>query len=136
MIYRTLLFSVAVFCLSACQPTADEQAAPMMQRIDSLYEHHEDAQALNAIRELRAKFPEAVKSRQRALKIWQQASLRMTQEDIGQTDSALKATTEALGRSSSLGERNRLRVRRDSLQIRFDALCGTARVIQHRQQEK
>jgi hypothetical protein len=136
MIYRVLFFSVAVFGLTACQPTADEQAAPMMQRIDSLYEHHEDAQTLNAIRELRAKFPEAVKSRRRALKIWQQASLRMAQEDIGRTDSALRATTEALGRSSSLGERNRLRVRRDSLQIRFDALCGTVRVIQHRQQEK
>lgn len=136
MTTKTLLLPLLVLALTGCQPTADEQAAPLMHRIDSLYEHHRDAEALNAIRELRVKYPEAVASRQRALGIWQQASLRLTQEDIGRTGLALTAATEAMGRAGTLGERNRLRLRRDSLQVRYDALCGTARIIMHRQAEK
>lgn len=107
-----------------------------MHRIDSLYASHDYQGTLNAIRQLRDEYPQAVKSRQKALKIWQEASLKMTQQDIGRTDSALQAATAQWSAERNIGRRNRLRARVDSLQVRYDALCGTVRVIHRRQAEK
>lgn len=70
------------------------------------------------------------------MKIWQEASLKMAQNDIGRTDSALQATIQQYNEAKSFGDKNRLRVKRDSLQVRYDALCGTVRIIHHRQAEK
>lgn len=134
MKYKLLLLSVLALAVS-CQPSDDEKARPAMARVDSLFSRKDYARTLAAIKELRAKHPGAVESRRRALKIWQEASLLMTQEDIGKTDSALQATKAAYGLATDLGEKNRLRVRRDSLQVRYDALCGTVRVIRRRQRE-
>lgn len=121
--------------LASCKPSADEKAAPLVRQIDSLYREKEYVKTLNAIRRLRADHPQAVESRRKALKIWQEASLRMTQEDIARTDSALQAAVRAFEAETNIGRRNRLGVRRDSLQVRYDALCGMVRVIHRRQQE-
>lgn len=107
----------------------------MMKKIESLYQRGEYQATLNAITQLRAKHPRAIKSRQRALVIWQDASLKMTQRDIGLTDSALQATIQQMNAESSLLRRNQLRVKRDSLQVRYDALCGTVRIIHARQKQ-
>ncbi len=106
-----------------------------MARIDSLYAAGQYGQTLNAIKELRAKHPHAVESRKRALEIWQEASLKMTQADIARTDSALQAAIAAFDTAQTIAERNQLGVRRDSLQVRYDALCGTVRVIHKRIKE-
>lgn len=134
---RKILFFLipTMFCLTACRQSEDEKATPAMRRIDSLYKAHDYRATLNAITQLRANHPKAVESRKRALKIWQEASLKMTQEDIGRTDSALQATIKEFNAEQNIGRRNRLGVKRDSLQVRYDALCGTVRVIHKRQQE-
>lgn len=130
-----MILLAATACLAACQPSEDEKAAPAMQRIDSLYKAGNYQATLNAITRLRAEHPKALESRKRALTIWQEASLKMAQEDIARTDSALQATTKAFEAERNIGRRNRLGVRRDSLQVRYDALCGTVRVIHKRQKE-
>ncbi len=132
---RKFILLAGLVALAACQPSPDEVAQPLMQRIDSLYEHHDYTGTLNAIRQLRADHPKAIESRKRALKIWQEASVKMAQEDIGRTDSALQATLQQISGETNLYRKNMLRARRDSLQIRYDALCGTVRVIKQRQQE-
>lgn len=132
---KILVLPLALLLLAACQPSEDEKAAPLMHRIDSLYQAHDYPGTLNAIRLLRDDHPKAVESRKRALKIWQEASLKMTQDDIARTDSALQATNRLLQHETRLLQRNQLRVRRDSLQVRYDALCGTVRVIHQRQKE-
>lgn len=119
----------------ACTESEDDKARPLMSEIDSLMTAHNYPATLAAITRLRRDYPKAVNSRRRALKIWQEASLLMTQEDIGRTDSALQATIAQIGSARSIGERNRLCYRRDSLQVRYDALCGTVRVIHRRQSE-
>ncbi len=119
----------------ACQPTEDEKAAPLMKKIETLYRDGQYQATLNAITQLRARHPRAIKSRQRALVIWQDASLKMTQQDIGRTDSALQATIQQMNAERSLLRRNQLRVKRDSLQVRYDALCGTVRIIHARQKQ-
>lgn len=135
VVMRTFIPLLALIFMVSCRQTEDQKAGALMHRIDSLYQRKDYSRTLMAIRELRAKHPGAVESRQRALKIWQEASLVMTQADIARTDSALQATIAAHARATDLGEKNRLRVRRDSLQVRYDALCGTVRVIRRRQAE-
>ena len=134
---KTIIMSIFALALAftACQQSEDEKAAPMMQRIDSLYKAKDYQGTLNAITQLRTNHPKAIKSRERALKIWQEASLKMTQDDIGRTDSALQATIREYNAEKNLGRKNMLGVKRDSLQVRYDALCGTVRVIHKRQKE-
>lgn len=134
MRHLTVMIALAA-AACGCQPSADDRAAALMQRIDSLYAAGDYQATLNAITELRARHPKAVESRRRALKVWQEASLRMAQQDIARTDSALQATTREMEAATDIARRNRLRVRRDSLQVRYDALCGTVRVIHRRQAE-
>lgn len=131
----TLLALAALALLASCQKTEDEKAAPLMSKIDSLYNAGNYQATLNAITRLRANHPKAVESREKALKIWQDASLKMTQAEIGRTDSALQATIAQYGAEKDLYRKNMLRVKRDSLQVRYDALCGTVRVIHKRQAE-
>ena len=133
---KLFIIMAVVLGLVSCQQTEDEKAAPLMQRIDSLYRAGNYSATLNAITQLRANHPKAVESREKALKIWQEASLKMAQADIGRTDSALQATIWQHNAAQTFGEKNRLRVKRDSLQVRYDALCGTVRIIHHRQAEK
>lgn len=129
-----LAIIVLVSCF-ACQPTEDEKAAPLMKKIEMLYHDGQYQAALNAITQLRAQYPRAIKSRQRALVIWQDASLKMTQQDVGRTDSVLQATIQQMNSERCLLRRNQLRAKRDSLQVRYDALCGTVRIIHARQKQ-
>ena len=131
----TLLTLAAMALMASCQKTEDEKAASLMNKIDSLYKAGNYQATLNAITRLRANHPKAVESREKALKIWQDASLNMTQAEIGRTDSALQATIAQYGAEKDLYRKNMLRVKRDSLQVRYDALCGTVRVIHKRQAE-
>lgn len=131
----TLLTLAAMALMASCQKTEDEKAASLMNKIDSLYKAGNYQATLNAITRLRANHPKAVESREKALKIWQNASLKMTQAEIGRTDSALQATIAQYGAEKDLYRKNMLRVKRDSLQVRYDALCGTVRVIHKRQAE-
>lgn len=131
----TLLTLAAMALMASCQKTEDDKAASLMNKIDSLYKAGNYQATLNAITRLRANHPKAVESREKALKIWQDASLRMTQAEIGRTDSALQATIAQYGAEKDLYRKNMLRVKRDSLQVRYDALCGTVRVIHKRQAE-
>lgn len=131
----TSLLILTLTMMTACQKSEDEKAAPLMNSIDSLYKLKDYQGTLNAITRLRTEHPKAIKSREKALKIWQDASLKMTQEDIGHTDSALQATIREYNAEKDLGRKNFLGVKKDSLQIRYDALCGTVRVIHKRQKE-
>lgn len=131
----TLLSLAVMALLASCQKSEDEKAAPLMNKIDSLYNAGNYQATLNAITQLRSNHPKAVESREKALKIWQAASLKMAQTDIGRTDSALQATIAQYDAEKDLYKKNMLRVKRDSLQVRYDALCGTVRVIHKRQAE-
>lgn len=132
---KTTLLTLAALTLlmASCQKSEDEKAAPLMNKIDSLYNAGNYQATLNAITQLRANHPKAVESRKKALKIWQDASLKMAQADIARTDSALQATIAQHAAEKDLYKKNMLGVKRDSLQVRYDALCGIVRVIHKRQ---
>lgn len=132
---RYILVPILVLMMTACSHTDEEKAAPLLARIDSLYAAGKYRETLDSIVSLRSRYPKAVEARRAALRVWQDASLRMAQDDIARTDNLLQETTRQLGAEHDLGRANWLRVRRDSLEARYQAMCGVVRMIHARQKQ-
>lgn len=130
------LTAVAAVTLLSCGPTESDNAAELVAQIEQLYADGKYQTVLDSITSLRQRYPKEVEARRRVLPIWQDASLRITQADIARTDSALQATIAEMEAAKTIRERNFIGIRRDSLQVRYDVLVGTVRVIHRRQQEK
>lgn len=130
------LTAVAAVTLLSCGPTESDNAAALVAQIEQLYADGKCQTVLDSITSLRQRYPKEVEARRRVLPIWQDASLRIAQADIARTDSALQATIAEMEAAKTIRERNFIGIRRDSLQVRYDVLVGTVRVIHRRQQEK
>ena len=100
-----------VLC-SSCTLHKDEKSKLLYAKIDSLYQHKCYKEALDSISLLRKKYPNAIEERKKALAIWQQSSLKMAQLELMQ--------------------KNKLKVKEDSLKARFDAMCAVVRMIRKR----
>lgn len=131
-----VLTAVAAVTLLSCGPTESDNAAALVAQIEQLYADGKYQTVLDSITSLRQRYPREVEARRRVLPIWQDASLRIAQADIARTDSALQATIAEMEAAKTIRERNFIGIRRDSLQVRYDVLVGTVRVIHRRQQEK
>ena len=134
---KMMLTIALVLAFAACtqRTTEDDKAARLLEKIEKLNREGAYAAALDSITSLRQQFPRAVNARRRALEIWQEASLKMTQDDIGRTDSALQAVTRQMEAETNIYKRNMLGVKRDSLQARYEGLIGTVRVIHKKMEE-
>ena len=130
-----IILAAMAFLLTACDDSGSKEAQAMLDNICTLRDNGHYAEALDSIKSLRQRFPKAIKQREQALEIWQDASLRLARQDIAITDSALMAVEKQMANATDIAIRNMLGVRRDSLKIRYEALCGTVRVILKRQQE-
>lgn len=130
------LTAVAAVTLLSCGPTESDNAAALVAQIEQLYADGKYQTVLDSITSLRQRYPKEVEARRRVLPIWQDASLRIAQADIARTDSALQATIAEMEAAKTIRERNFIGIRRDSLQVRYDVLVGTVRVIHRRQQQK
>ena len=130
------LTAVAAVTLLSCGPTESDKAAELVTQIEQLYADGKYQTVLDSITSLRQRYPREVEARRRVLPIWQDASLRIAQADIARTDSALQATIAEMEAAKTIRERTFSGIRRDSLQVRYDVLVGTVRVIHRRQQEK
>ena len=130
-----IILAAMAFLLTACDDSGSKEAQAMLDNICTLRDNGHYAEALDSIKSLRQRFPKAIKQREQALEIWQDASLRLARQDIAITDSALIAVEKQMANATDIAIRNMLGVRRDSLKIRYEALCGTVRVILKRQQE-
>lgn len=130
------LTAVTAVTLLSCGPTESDKAAELVAQIEQLYADGKYQTVLDSITSLRQRYPKEVEARRRVLPIWQDASLRIAQADIARTDSALQATIAEMEAAKTIRERNFIGIRRDSLQVRYDVLVGTVRVIHRRQQEK
>ncbi len=129
------LIGCCMFFASSCTKTEDEKAAQLLSQIRVLYEQKEYRQTLDSITSLRNRFPNALQSRKEALAIWQNASLKQAQADVAKTDSALQATLMEIPKVRDRYKANMMRVRRDSLQARYEAMCGVVRMIHMRQKQ-
>ena len=61
---------------------------------------------------------------------------KMAQADVAQTDILLQQTIAKIASTTDRYERNMLGVRRDSLQARYDAMCGVVKMIRMRQKQE
>ena len=121
--------------LTGCAKTDDEKAQPLLAKIDSLYARGNYRATLDSITLLRDKYPHAIETRRKALKTWQDASLKMAQADVARTDIELQQVTQRIDSATNRLERNRLMARRDSLSARYEAMCGVVRMIHLRQKQ-
>ena len=117
--------------LVACAPTEDEKAQPTLDNIEKLYAEGKYAATLDSITSLRERFPMAVEARKKALKIWQDASLKMAETDIKLQEAIRMAENETDRLKHAL-----LGAKRDSLQARYEAMCGVVRMIRMRQKQQ
>lgn len=122
--------------LVACTPTEDEKAQPTLDNIEKLYAEGKYAATLDSITSLRERFPMAVEARMKALKIWQDASLKMAQKDVAETDIKLQEAIRMAENETDRLKRALLGAKRDSLQARYEAMCGVVRMIRMRQKQQ
>lgn len=134
---KQLLFTIfaTTLLLSSCSPTDEDRARPLMAKVDSLYRAGAYRAALDSITLLRDKYPQAVEARRKALTVWQNASLKMAQADVARTDVQIQEVNACIGRETDRYRRNMLLVKRDSLQARYEAMCGVVRMIRARQKQ-
>lgn len=120
---------------TACAKTDDEKAQDLLAQIDQLYAKGKYKETLDSITVLRDRFPMALESRRKALVVWQKASLAMAQKDVANTDIRLQEVARQIEESTDRLARNMLLVKRDSLQARYEAMCGVVRMIHARQKQ-
>lgn len=133
---RLLLTFMVGTALVACAPTEDEKAQPTLDNIEKLYAEGKYAATLDSITSLRERFPMAVEARKKALKIWQDASLKMAQKDVAETDIKLQEAIRMAENETDRLKRALLGAKRDSLQARYEAMCGVVRMIRMRQKQQ
>lgn len=131
---KVLLF-LALFAITlSCEQNEDAKAAQLLAKIDSLYKAERYQDVLDSISLLRDRFPRAINARKTALGLWQTASMKLAQADIARTDSALQAQEHALKQGKFTSQRKaQLLVKRDSLKIRYEALCEMVKAIRKKQ---
>ena len=120
---------------TACAKTDDEKAQDLLVQIDQIYAKGKYKETLDSITVLRDRFPMALESRRKALVVWQKASLAMAQKDVANTDIRLQEVARQIEETTDRLTRNMLLVKRDSLQARYEAMCGVVRMIHARQKQ-
>lgn len=132
---KYILTIILAAVLVGCSESDEQKAERMLAQIDSLYEKGQYKEVLDSIVSLRTTYPSAINIRKKALRIWQNASLKIAQKDVAQTDVLLQETLRMIESETDLRKANMLRMRRDSLQARYDAMCGVVKMIHMRQKE-
>lgn len=133
---KLTLFTLIALTLTSCAKTDDEMAREMLTRIQTLYEKGSYRATLDSITLLRDRYPAAVEVRKEALVVWQNASLKMAQADVAATDVLLQQTIAQQDTTTNRYQRNMLGLKRDSLQARYDAMCGVVKMIKMRQKKE
>ena len=133
---RIMLTFMVGTALVACAPAEDEKAQPTLDNIEKLYAEGKYAATLDSITSLRERFPMAVEARKKPLKIWQDPSLKMAQKDVAETDIKLQEASRMAENETDRLKRALLGAKRDSLQARYEAMCGVVRMIRMRQKQQ
>lgn len=151
MSVKTILcMTMLAAVLTACSDNKQDAANAMLEQANRQFEQQQYDRALITIDSLRKVYPGAIETRRRALRLQQDIELKRSQEELALVDSALQAVkhdyeyqkqkvekdkVELRATPEELTMLTKTRVRRDSLQTRFDVLCGKIRYIHKKQKE-
>ena len=129
---------------------AQQAAENMLEQAEKYFSEGSYDRAKIAIDSLRKVYPGAVETRKKALKLFQNISLKEAQEDLAVTDSALQAVTldykyikdkvdrdkaELRATAEELDTLTRTKMKLDSLKVRFDMQCAKITYIHKKQKE-
>ena len=129
---------------------AQQAAENMLEQAEKYFSEGSYDRAKIAIDSLRKVYPGAVETRKKALKLFQNISLKEAQEDLAVTDSALQAVTldykyikdkvnrdkaELRATAEELETLTRTKMKLDSLKVRFDMQCAKIKYI-HKKHKK
>ena len=147
---RKILWILLAAVLVACGDSMEKQAEQMLQQANRQFEQQQYDRALITIDSLRKVFPSAIDARKKALRLQQDVELKRSQEELAVVDSMLQAVKQDYENMQQQVEQHKAalqatpeeltlltmtRVRRDSLQTRFDVLCAKIRYIHKKQKE-
>lgn len=150
---NTVLFTIAIMAImiiASCKPKAQKEAEQLLERANTEFVNKQYSKALVTIDSLRKIYPTAIDVRKKALKLQQNIALKQTQEELALTDSALQAVTLNLKYLEAKVEKDKeelratadelrlltlTRLKRDSLQVCFDAQCAKIKYIHKKQKE-
>ena len=134
--------------LTSCQDSRKKEAESMLQKADQLFKEQKYDRALIVIDSLRKVYPEAIEARKQALTLQQNIELKRSQEELVVLDSLLQAVKldyenqkqkvekdkeQLKATPEELTQLTKTRVKRDSLQTRFDVLLAKVRYIHQKQ---
>ena len=146
----TIATILTTLAFAACRDNKQQQANLMLDRANQLFAEQKYDRALIVIDSLRKVYPGAIDTRKRALRLQQDIELKRSQEELAVVDSALEAVKhdyeyqrqkvekdkqQLRATADELTMLTKTRVRRDSLQTRFDVLCAKIRYIHKKQKE-
>ena len=128
-----LLIAIIAILLSSCGKSEADKAQILYDEIEHCYQEGNYKAVLDSIRVLRTKYPKAIELRKKSLTLWQDATIKLAQRDIALTDSALQAVISQMQAANDIATRNKLRMKRDSLQVRYDTQCAVVRAVRMKQ---
>ena len=149
---RILVLSAmaAVMLLSCGENSAQKQAEEMLTKAGTCYEQGQYDEALAVIDSLRKIYPNAIDTRKKALRLYQDIELKKAQQELLVTDSLLQAVNhdyvyqqEKVDRDKAalratpeeLTMLTQTRMRRDSLRTQTEVLGAKIRYIHKKQKE-
>lgn len=147
---KQFLWILLTAMLVACGSNTQKEAEQLLEQAKTQFEQKQYERALSAIDSLRKIYPNAIDTRKKALKLQQSIELKRAQEELALVDSMLQAVShdfryqqqkvekdkqELRATADELTMLTKTRMRRDSLQTRFEVLCAKIRYIHKKQKE-
>ena len=148
---RLVLSAMALLMLWSCGGNeAQKQAEAMLEKAGVCFEQGQYDEALTVIDSLRKVFPNAIDTRKKALKLYQDIELKKTQQELAVTDSLLQAVNHDYAYQQEKVERDKAalratpeeltmltltRIKRDSLRTQTEVLGAKIRYIHKKQKE-
>ena len=127
------IVAMALLTLASCGNKEEDKAQSLYSEIENLYQAGNYQATLDSIKVLREKYPKAIELRKKSLTLWQDANIKLAQQDIAVTDSALQVVIAQMNAATDIATRNKLRLKRDSLQVRYDTHCAVVRAVRMKQ---
>ena len=147
---RLVILCLATVCFAACSESPQKQAELLAQEAATCCEDGRLDEARRLIDSLRRSYPDIVEARKAALRLHQDVELKIAQQELARTDSALVMANRELeaqqqqvdthkaaltATAEELTNLTRTRMRRDSIRTQFEALGMKIRYIRQKQKE-
>ena len=150
---KGLLLTIAtagILLAAACKDNKQQQAEQLLEQAEQQFSAKDYSSALRLIDSLRNVYPNAIDTRRKALKLYQDIELKRAQEELLVADSLLQEVQHDLNYQQTKAEKDkaalratpeqltqltRTRMRRDSLRTQCKTLGAKIRYIRKKQKE-